>query len=580
MRSFCSGATRAKTRRRAHALAQRRVVERRDLGAGRARLAGRQPGFARDRARRRRVVAGDHHDADAGGAALGDRVRHVRAQRIGEGRRGPSQVEVEVRADSPASARRVSARAPRPARAVRRRPSLPRLARDLAPASPRRGGRARRRPRARPSARPPRPCAAAPPDVRHREQLRRERVLVDELAALGRACAVQRASPRGRAAPFPSGRRAGSRSRAPPLRSSARSAGRACRRRRHPGRRHGVAHRRRTRATRTVIRFSVSVPVLSTHRTVAAPSVSITPMRRVSTCRREMRQAPGGHEHREDHRKFLGQDAHRECECLRARASSGSPARRPVERGHRRSTGRSRRRPRARTSSRVSPPQRALRLLDRRERAADLSHLGVDARGAHARDAAALHDHRARVHQRQRIAAGARQASARRRADRPPGAFGHRHRLAGQQRLVDARSCAASSTRVRGDAIALVERAGCRRARRRGRATIVLSASRMTRARGLDRSRSASSTRSVLRSCTIVMPITMKMNASSSSASADVAQRQVEHAGGDDHERHRLGRDTGRRGADRAAWRRRQLVVPGRRRGAPPPRAASARDRR
>ena len=36
----------------------------------------------------------------------------------------------------------------------------------------------------------------------------------------------------------------------------------------------------------------VSVPVLSTHRTVAAPRVSTAGMRRVSTRLREMRQAP------------------------------------------------------------------------------------------------------------------------------------------------------------------------------------------------------------------------------------------------------------------------------------------------
>ena len=40
------------------------------------------------------------------------------------------------------------------------------------------------------------------------------------------------------------------------------------------------------------MRFSVSVPVLSTHSTVAAPSISIAGMRRVSTPCREMRQAP------------------------------------------------------------------------------------------------------------------------------------------------------------------------------------------------------------------------------------------------------------------------------------------------
>ena len=42
----------------------------------------------------------------------------------------------------------------------------------------------------------------------------------------------------------------------------------------------------------SVIRFWVSVPVLSTHKTVAAPSVSMAGMRRVSTRLRESRHAP------------------------------------------------------------------------------------------------------------------------------------------------------------------------------------------------------------------------------------------------------------------------------------------------
>ena len=40
------------------------------------------------------------------------------------------------------------------------------------------------------------------------------------------------------------------------------------------------------------MRFSVSVPVLSVHRTVAEPSVSMAAARRVSTRAREMRHAP------------------------------------------------------------------------------------------------------------------------------------------------------------------------------------------------------------------------------------------------------------------------------------------------
>ena len=46
------------------------------------------------------------------------------------------------------------------------------------------------------------------------------------------------------------------------------------------------------RSSATVMRFSVSVPVLSVHSTVAAPSVSIAAARRVSTRAREIRHAP------------------------------------------------------------------------------------------------------------------------------------------------------------------------------------------------------------------------------------------------------------------------------------------------
>ena len=46
------------------------------------------------------------------------------------------------------------------------------------------------------------------------------------------------------------------------------------------------------RSSAIVMRFSVSVPVLSVHSTVAAPSVSIAEARRVSTRAFEIRQAP------------------------------------------------------------------------------------------------------------------------------------------------------------------------------------------------------------------------------------------------------------------------------------------------
>jgi hypothetical protein len=44
--------------------------------------------------------------------------------------------------------------------------------------------------------------------------------------------------------------------------------------------------------SRTAIRFMVRVPVLSTHSTVAEPSISMAGTRRVSTRLRDIRQAP------------------------------------------------------------------------------------------------------------------------------------------------------------------------------------------------------------------------------------------------------------------------------------------------
>jgi hypothetical protein len=54
-----------------------------------------QPRLLRDGARRGRVVAGDHHHADAGRAALGHGGGHLRAHRVGQAEQ-PDEFEVEV----------------------------------------------------------------------------------------------------------------------------------------------------------------------------------------------------------------------------------------------------------------------------------------------------------------------------------------------------------------------------------------------------------------------------------------------------------------------------------------------------
>ena len=66
-----------------HRLRERRVIHRLDLGAGEDALVS-EAGLARDLERRAGKVAGDHHHADAGAAALRHGIGHRRAQRVGE----------------------------------------------------------------------------------------------------------------------------------------------------------------------------------------------------------------------------------------------------------------------------------------------------------------------------------------------------------------------------------------------------------------------------------------------------------------------------------------------------------------
>ena len=82
-RSFCSGRTRAKT------FTSRSAVRER-VDALAVEVLARENAFARNadqlrhRERGRRMVAGDHHDADAGGLGEAHGVRHLGARRIPE----------------------------------------------------------------------------------------------------------------------------------------------------------------------------------------------------------------------------------------------------------------------------------------------------------------------------------------------------------------------------------------------------------------------------------------------------------------------------------------------------------------
>ena len=73
------------------------------------------------------------------------------------------------------------------------------------------------------------------------------------------------------------------------------------------------------------MRFSVSVPVLSLHSTVVAPSVSMALMRRVSTPSLDRRQAPERREHGQHHRVLLGQHGHGQGDAGQQRLQPVAP---------------------------------------------------------------------------------------------------------------------------------------------------------------------------------------------------------------------------------------------------------------
>ncbi len=149
MRSFCSGMMRAKTVAVRSALGQRGIVEPCQLRAGDDAL-GVEAGRARDRPRGRRIVAGDHHDADAGRAAFAHRApaRWRAADRRGRPARG-------TRRRNPAGPSGKSPAADARPRHAQDAHALAPPSRPTAACSQRaplsgRGDRARRSPRARP----------------------------------------------------------------------------------------------------------------------------------------------------------------------------------------------------------------------------------------------------------------------------------------------------------------------------------------------------------------------------------------------------------------------------------------------
>ena len=82
----------------------------------------------------------------------------------------------------------------------------------------------------------------------------------------------------------------------------------------------------RTDSAVTVIRFWVSVPVLSTHSTVVSPSVSMAFRRRVNTRWPAMRRAPKRKKDDHDDGEFLRQYTHRQRDA-RKQARRAKPPR-------------------------------------------------------------------------------------------------------------------------------------------------------------------------------------------------------------------------------------------------------------
>ena len=152
-----------------------------------------------------------------------------------------------------------------------------------------------------------------------------------------------------------------------------------------------------------VIRFSVRVPVLSVHNTVAEPSVSMAAARRVSTRAREIRQAPIAMNTVSTTGNFFGQHRHAERDAGEHRVEP-SAAQSAVEQ-HRQDAHR--------TPDHGEHPHEPAGLclqprrlgLQRAERLADLADFAQCADRDHLADSGPAHDQRTGKHIRQVIAA-------------------------------------------------------------------------------------------------------------------------------------------------------------------------------
>ncbi len=405
------------------ALAQFAGAHRRDPGAGDDVLGIGEPDVARDRARGARVVAGDHHRADARAVALGDRRGHGRPYRIGK-------------SDQPREAHVKPALRCRPSRiALAGRPLAPRDG-EHAQAVPRHAfdrlmhdGTLRRRERAQVGDRLRRPLGrdderlriGAAPDARDGELRRRQRVAVDQL----------------------------------PLREARGDGGKALAREAPERLLHRIERLALAREdaaldqlpARPVVRpFGLEHPLTRPEATDLHPVLRERPglvdaqhLRRAE--RLDRRRAARQHalaryppcakrqEDGEDDGKFLGQVRHRERDAGE-QAVQPVRAHDPVEQRDEHAKRRADDREHDHRLPRFAL-QRARLGLDRRERLADSSHLGAASDRHDTREALPAREQRARVDVRKAVTAGARPLGAAVRR-----ALVHRHRFAGEQRLV------------------------------------------------------------------------------------------------------------------------------------------------
>ena len=212
------------------------------------------------------------------------------------------------------------------------------------------------------------------------------------------------------------------------------------------------------------MRLAVRVPVLSTQRTVVAPSASIACGCRVSTCVRARRQAPSASMTLQTTANSSGT----------IDIASVSPTSRPAVQDPWRQANRLAASRQVKTATKATRADQARQLLvqpartrlDRCEDATDPADRRAFAGRDDLGDAVALHDERSGAQHACRIGSGAR-------------ILRDRNRFAGQQRFVDAERLRLDQARVAGEAIAFLDDQAialdqllardARRPRRRGR---------------------------------------------------------------------------------------------------------------